>query len=92
MRMLYPEFTTSWHLKGREEGLQEGLREGLQKGLQEGRQELLFKMLKIRLGSLSSELEAMIAALSSEQLDGLAECLFDITSEADLKRFLATHH
>jgi hypothetical protein len=34
----------------------------------------------------------MIAALSSEQIDGLAESLFDITSEADLKRFLTANH
>jgi hypothetical protein len=74
------EFATSWHIKGREEGLREG------------RQELLLKMLKKRLGDISTELEAMIAALSSEQIDGLAESLFDITSEADLKRFLTANH
>jgi flagellar biosynthesis/type III secretory pathway protein FliH len=82
------EFATSWHLKGREEGRQEGL----QKGLQEGRLELLLKMLKKRLGSLSSELEAMIAALSVKQFDEPADNLFDITSEADLKRLLAGSH
>ena len=70
------EFATSWQLKGR----------------QEGRQELLLKILKKRLGSLSSELEAMIAALSAEQFDALAESLFDITSEADLKRWLSAKH
>jgi flagellar biosynthesis/type III secretory pathway protein FliH len=78
------EFATSWHIKGREEGLREGR--------QEGRQELLLKMLKKRLGDISSELEAMIAALSLEQLDRLAESLFDITNEADLKRLLAALH
>jgi predicted transposase YdaD len=70
------EITTSWHLKGR----------------QEGRQELLLRMLKKRLGSLSPELEMMIAGLSVEQLDQLAESLFDITSEADLKRLLDGGH
>ena len=74
------EFATSWHIKGRQEGLQEG------------RQELLLKMLKKRLGALSSELEAMIAALSVEQLDALAESMFDISSEAELKRWLSAKH
>jgi hypothetical protein len=36
-------------------------------------------------------MEARIAALSAEQSDQLAERLFDITSEADLKRFLAAN-
>jgi predicted transposase YdaD len=72
---LVVEITTSWHRKGR----------------QEGRQELLFKLLRKRLGSLSSEVEARIAALSAEQSDQLAERLFDITNEADLKRFLAAN-
>ena len=74
------EFATSWHLKGREEGREEG------------RQELLLKMLRKRLGTLSSELETMIAALSVEQFDELAESLFDISSEADLKRLLSANH
>jgi hypothetical protein len=39
---------------------------------------------------LSSELEARIAALSAEQIDGLADRLFDITSEEQVERFLAT--
>ena len=82
------EFATSWHIKGRQEGRQEGLQEGRQ----EGRQELLLKMLKKRLGALSSELEAMIAALSVEQLDALAESMFDISSEAELKQWLSAKH
>jgi len=90
------EIATSWQLKGRQEGLQEGLQEGRQEGLQEGRQEgrqeLLLKILNKRLGSLSAELEAMIATLSVEQFDELAESLFDITSEADLKRWLSAKH
>jgi HPt (histidine-containing phosphotransfer) domain-containing protein len=74
------EFATSWQLKGRQESRQEG------------RQELLLKILKKRLSSLSSELEALIAALSAEQFDALADSLFDITSEADLKRWLSANH
>jgi predicted transposase YdaD len=85
------EITTSWHRKGRQEGIQEGIQQGLQKGLRDGRQELLFQLLRKRLGSLSSELEARIAALSAEQFDRLAERLFDITSEEQVERFLATN-
>jgi flagellar biosynthesis/type III secretory pathway protein FliH len=86
------ELSTSWHRKGREEGRQEGLQEGLYAGLRRGRQELLLKMLRKRLGALSSEVEAMIAGLSEERFDEVTERLFDMTSEADLRRFLTASH
>lgn len=49
-------------------------------------------MLRKRLGALSSEVEAMIAGLSEERFDEVTERLFDMTSEADLRRFLTASH
>jgi len=49
-------------------------------------------MLQKRLGAVSPELEEMIGALSAEQADALADNLFDITSEAELRRFLSVAH
>ncbi|CEP66844.1 Domain of unknown function DUF4351 [Moorella glycerini] len=74
------ELTTSWHLKG------------WQQGQQEGRQEILLRQLRKRLGTISSEVEAKIKTLSVEQLDDLAEKILDITSEAELHRILAIKH
>ncbi|OIQ52713.1 DUF4351 domain-containing protein [Neomoorella thermoacetica] len=74
------ELTTSWHLKG------------WQQGRQEGRQEILLRQLRKRLGTTSPEVEAKIKTLSAEQLDDLAEKILDITSEAELLRVLALKH
>lgn len=74
------ELTTSWHLKG------------WQQGRQEGRQEILLRQLRKRLGTTSPEVEAKIKTLSAEQLDDLAEKILDITSEAELHRILAIKH
>ncbi|GEA17224.1 DUF4351 domain-containing protein [Moorella sp. E306M] len=70
------ELTTSWHLKGR----------------QEGRQEIIIRLLRKRLGTTSPEVEAKIKTLSVEQLDDLAEKILDITSEEELLRVLALKH
>lgn len=78
------ELTTSWHLKGRQQGWQEGR--------QEGRQEIILRLLRKRLGTTSPEVEAKIKTLSVEQLDDLAEKIFDITSEDELLRVLTLKH
>jgi hypothetical protein len=70
------ELTTSWHLKGR----------------QEGRQEIIIRLLRKRLGTTSPEVEAKIKTLSVEQLDDLAEKILDITSEDELLKVLDIKH
>ncbi|WP_338835718.1 DUF4351 domain-containing protein [Neomoorella thermoacetica] len=70
------ELTTSWHLKG----------------WQQGRQEILLRQLRKRLGTISSEVEAKIKTLSVEQLDDLAEKILDITSEDELLKALDIKH
>ncbi|QGP92719.1 hypothetical protein MGLY_21080 [Neomoorella glycerini] len=74
------ELTTSWHLKG------------WQQGRQEGRQEILLRQLRKRLGTISPEVEAKIKTLSVEQLDDLAEKIFDITSKDELLKVLTIKH
>ena len=74
------ELRTSWHIKG------------WQEGLEEGRREILLKQLKKRLGFLSSEVEERIKSLSLEELDELAEKIFEVSSESDLRRFLSMEH
>ncbi|WP_172839198.1 DUF4351 domain-containing protein [Thermanaeromonas toyohensis] len=94
------ELRTSWHIKGWQEGwqkgLQEGLQQGLQQGLEEGRrekaQDLVMRQLKKRLGFLSSEVEERIKSLSLKELDELAEKIFEVTSESDLRKFLGVEH
>jgi len=82
------ELRTSWHTKG----WQEGWQKGLEAGLEEGRKEILLKQLKKRLGFLSSEVEERIKSLSLKELDELAEKIFEVTSESDLRKFLGMEH
>lgn len=79
------ELRTSWHIKG----WQEGLEQGRKVGLEEGRREILLRQLKKRLGFVSPEVEGRIKGLSLEELDELAEKVFEVASESDLKKLLS---
>ena len=74
-----------------ENGRQKGRREGRQEGRQEGRFSILFLQLCYKLGTakLPANLKSQMAALSPEQLDQLGEDLFDFSTIADLRRWLA---
>jgi len=66
------EFTTCWH----------------RKGSKQGKQEILLKQLNKRFGSLSLEVEERIKGLSVEEVDLLAEKVFELSDERDLRSFL----
>lgn len=72
--------------------IRQGEKEGLEKGRQEGRQteavSLVIRLLTKRLGTLSSEQTEAIQRLPIEQLENLAEAVFEITSDADLAPWL----
>ncbi|SMB93167.1 conserved hypothetical protein (putative transposase or invertase) [Thermanaeromonas toyohensis ToBE] len=78
------ELRTSWHIKGWQEGLEEGRREKAQ--------ELVLRLLNKRLGFLPPEVEERIKSLSLKELDELAEKIFEVTSESDLRKFLGMEH
>ncbi|MGB9662853.1 MAG: DUF4351 domain-containing protein, partial [Moorellaceae bacterium] len=94
------ELRTSWHIKGWQEGLEQGLQQGLEQGrkvgLEEGRrekaQDLVIRFLKKRLGFVSPKVEEKIKALSLGELDELAEKVFEVSSESDLRKFLGMEH
>ncbi len=76
------ELTTSWELKGREEGLREGLKEGRNEGRKEGRKESILEMLEHRFGK-SCEL---LTAIEAVQSDDLLKRLFTaLLNQADLE-------
>ena len=66
--------------------------EAEQKGLQKGRQEeaisLMLRMLTKRFGSLSTEVQAAITALSIENLEELSEALLDFDSLSELSTWI----
>ncbi|GBF81118.1 Rpn family recombination-promoting nuclease/putative transposase [Aphanothece sacrum] len=66
--------------------------EGIRKGKAQGRQEegvsLIIRLLKRRIGEVSSVLESQIRSLSIEQLEELGEALLDFKSQEDLMNWL----
>jgi hypothetical protein len=78
------EIVTSWMERGIEQGLERGIEQGLERG-RAREVALVIKILRGKLGSLSSDLEAGVSALSFEQLDALGDALARFDSEADLR-------
>lgn len=70
------QITTSWHEKGRAEGITAG------------QVSLLLKMIKKRFGELPDEVEAKIRTLNSEEIEKIGEALFELASIDELKNLL----
>jgi len=68
-----------------------GLEKGRQEGRQEGQTRIVRRLLERRWGSSSARTEQALRALSSEQLESLAEALLDFNSLADLETWLKSH-
>ncbi|MEW6276310.1 MAG: DUF4351 domain-containing protein, partial [Bacillota bacterium] len=78
------QITTSWHEKGRAEGIAQGITAG--------QVNLLLKMIKKRFGELPAEVETKIRALNSEEIEKIGEALFDLAGIDDLKKLLAARN
>ena len=61
---------------------------GEQRGELKGYQELVLRILKKKIGSLSVELEAQVKTLSLAQAENLGEMLLDFTEINDLLQWL----
>ena len=77
--------------EGREEGIEQGREEGLRRAVAESLQReraLLVKQLTRKLGELSPEVIESVEGLVFEELDILAEKLFDFEQVGDLEIWL----
>jgi predicted transposase YdaD len=74
------ELTTSWKEEGRQEGLLEGR--------QEGEALVVLRQLRRRCGDIPALVESKLRALSSLDLEDLADALLDFSSLAELERWL----
>ena len=72
--------------------VKQGWEQGKQEGLQAGKEEIVTRLLSRRLGSISSENMGRLNRLSSEQLNELAEALFDFKTFVDLEIWLTRHN
>lgn len=74
--------------------IRQGEQQGLEKGRQEGRQKeavnLVTRLLTKRLGTLSPERTDAVSRLSVEQLEALAEAVFEISRDGDLDAWLTS--
>jgi predicted transposase YdaD len=65
---------------------------GREQGLEEGRQEeaadLLLRLARRRFGPLPPELEVRLDALPLARLEALADAIFDLESQSDLRDWL----
>ncbi|MGI9952154.1 DUF4351 domain-containing protein [Moorellaceae bacterium AZ2] len=64
----------------------------MEEGRREKAQDLVIRLLKKRLGFVSPEVEERVKGLSLEELDELAEKIFEVTSASDLKKLLNIEH
>ena len=78
--------------KGREEGIQEGMQLGMQRGIQQGLHDgeagIVVRQLRRRFGILPVRQEDAVRALSSTDLEELAEALLDFQTSTDLASWL----
>lgn len=79
------------YLKWKEETINEGIQIGEQRGIQIGEQELTLRLLRLKVGSLSEDLETQVRGLPLHQLESLSEALLDFQYEADLREWLERH-
>ncbi len=68
---------------------QDILQKGEQRGLQRGEATVILRLLTRRFGAINPEIEQQIRALSTTQLENLAEALLDFSSQTDLINYLA---
>ena len=74
--------------EGQQVGLEKGLQKGLQKGLHAGEVKIILRQLNRQFGSLSPKTITDIQKLSSDQLEALADKVFDFKTQNDLDAWL----
>jgi len=75
--------------QGTEEGLAKGLEQGVERGVEQGQLGLLRRLLRRRWPDLPATVEKRVTALTLDQQGDLAEALLDLSTLADLKKWLA---
>ena len=72
----------------RSEGREEGILVGRVEGKLEEKQNMLNELLKVKLGSLSSNLEKQLSNTSIEKLNVLTRHIFNVNNEDDVLRII----
>jgi predicted transposase YdaD len=83
------EIVTSWMEQGIERGIEQGIERGIEQGIEQGEKQIIKRQLKRRFNEIPDSLENKINNLSLEQLESLADAIFDLDSLEDLSNWLA---
>ena len=75
------QITTSW--------MEQGIEQGLERGLTREK-ELVLRLIRRKLGQITSELEVQIKALDIDKVEFLGEALLDFSTVDDLKAWLVS--
>ncbi len=87
------QITTSWMRQGIELGIEQGIERGIEQGIEQGierEKTLILRQLKRKLGEINPSLETKIMELSIDDVEALAEALFDFSTVKDLISWLNT--
>ncbi|MEB3221464.1 MAG: DUF4351 domain-containing protein, partial [Candidatus Sericytochromatia bacterium] len=79
------EFDNRWI----REGMAQGMAEGEARGRHEGALQLARRLVAAKVGGVSAEVDAALAALPVEALEDLASAIFGLDDEAALRGWLA---
>ena len=74
------EIVTSW--------MEKGIEKGIEQGIEKGEQKIIKKQLKRRFNNITPSLENQINELSVQQMESLADAIFDFQSVDDLINWL----
>ena len=74
------EIVTSW--------MEKGIEQGIEQGIEKGEQKIIKKQLKRRFNNITPSLENQINKLSVEQIESLADAIFDFQSVDNLINWL----
>ena len=74
--------------EGRTQGREEGILVGRNEGKLEEKQNMLNELLKVKLGSLSSNLEKQLSNTSIEKLNVLTRHIFNVNNEEDVLKLI----
>ncbi|GIU83182.1 MAG: DUF4351 domain-containing protein [Acidobacteria bacterium] len=71
-----------------QQGVQQGIEKGIEQGIEQGEQRLLIKQLTALFGELDAELLERIDTLTLEQIEQMAEAIFQFRSLEDVRKWI----
>ena len=77
--------------RGIQKGIEKGIEEGRQQGLQTGALAIVLRAVQRKLGNLKPATLTQLEQLSTTDLELLTDDLPDLTSEPELREWLAKH-